>query len=163
MKKKYILITGCAGFVGMHLSKKFLKSKYYVFGIDNLNDYYSKQLKMDRLKILKKLKNFKFLNVNICNKQKLFFSLKKMNFSHVIHLAAQAGVRYSLVNPDSYIQTNIVGFVNLLEFFKNKKIGKFFYASSSVFMAETVKYHTKKIIILIFQKVYMQQQKNLEK
>lgn len=131
MKKKYILITGCAGFVGMHLSKRFLNSKYYVIGIDNLNKYYSKKLKLDRLKILKKFKNFKFLNINICNKKKLFFSLKNKNISSVIHLAAQAGVRYSLVNPDSYIQTNIVGFVNLLEFFKNKKIDKFFYASSS--------------------------------
>ncbi len=131
MKKKYILVTGCAGFVGMHLCNKFLKSNYSVIGIDNLNNYYSKKLKMDRLKILKKFKNFKFLKVNICDKQKLFFALKKKEFSHVIHLAAQAGVRYSLLNPDSYIQTNIVGFVNLLEFFKNKKINKFFYASSS--------------------------------
>ena len=131
MKKKYILITGCAGFVGMHLCNRFLKSHYSVIGIDNLNNYYSKKLKMDRLKILKRFKNFKFLKVNICDKQKLYSALKKKEFSHVIHLAAQAGVRYSLLNPDSYIQTNIVGFVNLLEFFKDKSIKKFFYASSS--------------------------------
>ncbi len=131
MKKQFILVTGCAGFVGMHLCKKLLNSKYTVLGIDNLNNYYSKKLKLDRLKILKKFKNFQFRKVDICNRQKLKLELKKKNFSHVIHLAAQAGVRYSLINPDSYIQTNIVGFVNLLEYFKDKKLNKFFYASSS--------------------------------
>lgn len=131
MKKQFILVTGCAGFVGMHLCEKLLKSKYNVFGIDNLNNYYSKKLKQDRLKILKSYKNFKFSKVNICDKNNLNSKLKNKKFSHVVHLAAQAGVRYSLENPDSYIQTNIVGFANLLEFFKSKKLKKFFYASSS--------------------------------
>ena len=131
MKKTYILVTGCAGFVGMHLSKKLLEKNYFVYGLDDLNPYYSQKLKIDRLKILKKYKNFKFSKLNICKKNTLFKKLKNKYFSHVFHFAAQAGVRYSLINPDSYINNNIIGFVNLLEYFKNKNLKNFFFASSS--------------------------------
>ena len=131
MKKTYILVTGCAGFVGMHLSKKLLEKNYFVYGLDDLNPYYSQKLKIDRLKILKKYKNFKFSKLNICKKNTLFKKLKNKHFSHVFHFAAQAGVRYSLKNPDSYINNNIIGFVNLLEYFKNKNLKNFFFASSS--------------------------------
>ena len=125
---KVILITGCAGFIGFHCVKKLSKD-YKIVGIDNLDDYYDVELKKNRLKDLKKLKNFKFYKKNILKLNKFFFD--KYNFEYVIHLAAQAGVRYSLENPQKYIDTNISGFLKILEFCKyNNKI-KLIYASSS--------------------------------
>ena len=127
-----ILITGAAGFIGFHTSLKLLiNKKNTIIGIDNINNYYDVKLKKDRVKILKQNKNFKFFKYNLLDKKKLInvFNYKKIDL--VIHLAAQAGVQYSLINPKSYIDTNINGFYNLLEQIKRTKIKKFMYASSS--------------------------------
>ena len=129
-----ILITGCAGFVGFHTTKKLLELGYDVIGIDNLNSYYSKKLKLDRLSILKKTKNvsqFHFFKINIVNKKLLFNIFKKRKILYVIHLAAQAGVRYSLQNPESYITNNINGFFNIIEACKKFNIRHLYFASSS--------------------------------
>ncbi len=129
---KNILITGVAGFIGMHVSKKFLENGYVVYGIDNINDYYDVELKNARLDNLKKnFKNFKFSKIDICDFESLknIFDLTEVDY--VIHLAAQAGVRYSIIKPYSYIEANIKGFLNILEVIKEKQIKHFIYASSS--------------------------------
>ncbi len=125
-----ILITGCAGFIGMHLCQKLL-GENDVFGIDNLNHYYDPKLKKLRLHILKKNKNFKFFKININNKKKLKLILKKIKPKLIIHLASEVGVRNSITRPRSYINTNILGFLNILECSKELQIKKIFYASSS--------------------------------
>lgn len=126
-----ILITGCAGFIGFHCSKEFLEKNNKVYGIDIINDYYDKKIKFQRLKILKKNKNFIFKKINLCDEKKLKNFLDKKKIHLVIHLAAQAGVRYSLINPKKYIDSNINAFFNLLEIMKDKNIKKLIYASSS--------------------------------
>ncbi len=127
-----ILITGSSGFIGFNLCSKLLKNKNNkVFGIDNLNNYYDKKLKINRTQILKKYKNFKFYRFDLCERKKLKNFFKKKKFDLVIHLAAQAGVQYSCVNPDAYINSNLLGFYYLIEEIKNKKIKKFMFASSS--------------------------------
>ncbi len=129
-KKKY-LITGSAGFIGFHLSLKLLNQGFEVIGLDNLNSYCSVKIKKDRNNILKKFKNFKFKKIDITNFKKLESVFAKNKFDCVINLAAQAGVRYSLINPKSYINNNILGFFNILEATKRKKIKKLVYASTS--------------------------------
>ena len=132
MKKKKLLITGVAGFIGFSLARKILKNKNTeIVGIDNLNSYYSKNLKLKRLSILKKNKNFKFLKVDLTNKKKLIKIFESQKFNCVLNLAAQAGVRYSYENPKSYTDSNIIGFINLVEFIKTFKVKKFIFASSS--------------------------------
>ena len=126
-----ILVTGASGFIGFSLSLFLLKKKIQVIGIDNLNNYYDVDLKKKRLKILKKFKNFEFLNLDLSNKNTLFKKLKKKNFSYVVHLAAQAGVRYSILNPDEYTKSNLIGFSNILELVRNKKIKHLLFASTS--------------------------------
>jgi len=126
-----ILITGSSGFIGFHLTKLLLEKNYNVLGIDNHNSYYDKKLKIDRNKILLKYKNFKFFKVNIKKKNIIKKIFKKNKISCVVNLAAQAGVRYSLENPQSYIDNNILGFFNILESVKENKIKKFIYASTS--------------------------------
>lgn len=126
-----ILITGCAGFIGFHLSIYYLKRSQTIIGIDNLNSYYDKKLKLKRLKELKKFKNFKFIFLDL-KKKKSLNKLKKYNFKYIIHLAGQAGVRYSITNPISYVDNNIKAYINLLEFFKyQKNLISILYASSS--------------------------------
>ena len=130
-KKKKILITGVAGFIGFSLAKKLLDDDLYkVIGIDNLNSYYSTKLKHKRLNLLKK-KNFNFYKIDISNKDKLNALFKKNKFDIVFNLAAQAGVRYSFENPRSYTNSNIIGFINLIENIKRYNIKKFIFASSS--------------------------------
>lgn len=129
--KDKILITGSAGFIGFHLSKLLLGNDYKVVGLDNLNSYYDVKLKKARNKILSKYKNYKFVKLDIKNKKFLLDLFKKEKIKVVINLAAQAGVQYSLKNPDAYISSNIVGFFNILEACKKFKIKKVFYASSS--------------------------------
>ena len=129
---KKILITGSAGFIGFHLAKKLLNNRLYnLVGIDNFDNYYSTNLKKRRNKILTKKNNFKFYQTDINNSKKLELIFKKEKIDFVIHLAAQAGVRYSLVNPKKYINTNINGFFNVIENSKKYKVKHFIYASSS--------------------------------
>jgi UDP-glucuronate 4-epimerase len=126
-----ILITGVAGFIGFSLANQLLKNKNYkIFGIDNFDDYYSIKLKKKRISILKENKNFSFYKIDInSNKLDNFFADKY--FEQVFHFAAQAGVRYSLINPRKYLDVNLHGFINLFENLIKKKPKKFFYASSS--------------------------------
>ena len=126
-----VLITGAAGFIGFHLSMYLLKRKFVVYGVDTLNSYYDKKLKISRLNILKKNPKFKFKKLGISNKKKInnFFDKNKVEI--IINLAAYAGVQYSLKNPDKYFKTNEIGFYNLLENAKRKKIKKVLFASSS--------------------------------
>jgi UDP-glucuronate 4-epimerase len=125
------LITGCAGFIGFHLSRFYLSRGFNVVGIDNLNNYYNKKLKIERLNVLKKNKKFKFLFLDLKKKKKII-KLKNYRFKYIIHLAGQAGVRYSIVNPLSYVDNNIKAYINLLEFFKyHKSLVSILYASSS--------------------------------
>ena len=127
-----ILVTGCAGFIGFHTSLKLIESQNNkVFGIDNLNAYYDINLKKDRLKKLKKNKNFFFKKLDICKKKSLDNLFKQHKFKIVINLAAQAGVRYSILDPDTYFKNNILGFYNILDISRIYKVNHFIFASSS--------------------------------
>ena len=141
-----ILVTGSAGFIGFHLCKKLIENKFEVIGFDNINDYYDVNLKKDRIKELNNLskKNkvlFNFIKGDLTNNSDLqkifdnknnhFIDFREPKISCVINLAAQAGVRYSIENPSAYIQSNIVGFSNLIEQSKKNNIKHFIYASSS--------------------------------
>tara|TARA_B100000902_G_C27313373_1_gene919768 strand:+ start:1841 stop:2806 length:966 start_codon:yes stop_codon:yes gene_type:complete len=127
-----ILVTGCAGFIGYHLCSKLLENqKVKLYGIDNLNNYYDVSLKKSRLKILKKNKNFIFNKLNILNKEKLIQSYKNTKIDFIVHLAAQAGVRHSISNPSEYMDINVYGFFNILEFSKTKNIAHLIFASTS--------------------------------
>mgnify|MGYP001156907712 CR=1 FL=1 len=137
-----ILVTGAAGFIGFHISNYLLKKKINVIGIDNLDDYYSINLKKNRLSLLKKNKNFKFIKIDISS-NRLKKVLKKYHFDIVVHLAAQAGVRYSLINPKKYIHSNIKGFGNLFESINTKNLKKVIYASSSSVYGDTKNFPTK--------------------
>ena len=128
-----ILITGCAGFIGFHLCNRLLESTdNRIYGIDNLNSYYDLKLKNDRLKILKKnKKKFIFYKMNIENTKLVGNNFKKNKYDIVINLAAQAGVRYSVNNPKAYLDSNILGYFNIINFSRINKIKHFIYASSS--------------------------------
>ena len=128
---KKILITGVAGFIGYHLSEKLLNNNYDIIGIDNLNDYYDPKLKNARLDNIITLSNFEFHKVDFINNNELKPIFENNQIDQVIHLGAQAGVRYSISNPYFYIETNITGFLNILENCKNNKIENIIYASSS--------------------------------
>ena len=128
-----IFITGVAGFIGFHLAKKLLSQNKKIIGVDNLNDYYDTEIKKNRLKILKKEKNFLFFKDDLNNKN-FYKKYKKhlIDIDIVIHMAGQAGVRYSILNPETYIMNNILAYVKLLEFFKqSRKLKVILYASSS--------------------------------
>ncbi|MBU9723090.1 MULTISPECIES: GDP-mannose 4,6-dehydratase [Bacillaceae] len=125
------LITGAAGFIGYFLSKKLLKSGCQVIGIDNLNDYYDVNLKMDRLEQLLPFNKFTFIRGDISDKELITELFEKYKPSVVVNLAAQAGVRYSIENPDVYIQSNIIGFYNILEACRHNPVEHLVYASSS--------------------------------
>ena len=126
-----ILVTGGAGFIGFHLTKRLLDLNYEVMAIDNLNDYYDVKLKEERLRILEKNSSFSFRKIDISNKGELENIFKENNFDIVINLAAQAGVRYSIDHPDSYIVSNIIGFYNILECCRNYPVKHLLFASSS--------------------------------
>lgn len=121
------LITGCAGFIGSHLSESLLKQNNIIIGIDNINDYYDINLKYKNIEILKKYNNFTFLKEDIINTK----CIDTYKPDIVINMAGMAGVRYSLNNPTLYSDTNITGFINLLEQSKNNNVKMFIYASSS--------------------------------
>ena len=142
-----ILVTGAAGFIGYHLVKTLIEDNHEVIGLDNINDYYSTNLKFDRLKELginkdsakdflslsgsNLFKKFKFIRMNLEDRENLPKLFKNQKFDVVCNLAAQAGVRYSIENPETYIDSNIVGFLNILECCRNHNINKLVYASSS--------------------------------
>jgi UDP-glucuronate 4-epimerase len=129
--KETILVTGAAGFIGYYMSQRLLNDKYLVVGIDNLNDYYDVNLKNTRLNLLKGNTEFSFHQIDIADKENLERVFKMYNISYVIHLAAQAGVRYSIENPDAYIQSNIIGTYNILELCRHYPLKHLVYASSS--------------------------------
>lgn len=126
-----VLVTGAAGFIGFHLSQKLSAAGYPVLGIDNLNDYYDVNLKIARLEILKSLPNFSFQKLDLTNLEGLKKLFNKNNVAYVVNLAAQAGVRYSLSNPHAYLESNLHGFLNVLEVCRHNGVRHLVYASSS--------------------------------
>lgn len=128
--KRY-LITGGAGFIGFYLSKALLEKGAVVMGLDNLNDYYEVSLKEDRLSILKEYPEYRFVKADLADKEAVFEAFQDFAPQIVVNLAAQAGVRYSIDNPDAYIQSNIVGFFNVLEGCRHYPVEHLVFASSS--------------------------------
>ena len=126
-----ILVTGAAGFIGSALSIRLLERGDEVVGIDNLNDYYDVNLKLARLERLRNYTQFKFIKLEISDKSAVEVLFVREEFRRVIHLAAQAGVRYSITNPHAYIDSNIIGFMNILEGCRHNKVEHLAYASSS--------------------------------
>ncbi|MEA5532873.1 NAD-dependent epimerase [Crocosphaera sp. XPORK-15E] len=126
-----ILVTGAAGFVGFHLSQQLLVRDCKVIGLDNLNSYYDVSLKQARLKQLRNHDNFSFYELNLSNREDIAQLFTKYKFDRVVHLAAQAGVRYSLENPNAYVDSNLVGFVNILEGCRHSNVEHLVFASSS--------------------------------
>lgn len=131
IKFNTVLITGAAGFIGFHLATRLLDSGYHVTGVDNLNPYYDVSLKEDRLAILAPHENFEFHKIDLLDKNGLEKIFSNTSFDVVVNLAAQAGVRYSLTNPDAYVDSNIVGFVNILECCRHNNVKHLVFASSS--------------------------------
>lgn len=128
---KNILITGAAGFIGAHLAKELIENGAEVVGLDNINDYYDPKLKKDRMAALAECENFSHVNLDLEDRPGMEKLFQTHNFDVVVNLAAQAGVRYSLINPHAYIDTNIVGFVNILEGCRHSGVKHLVYASSS--------------------------------
>ena len=125
-----ILITGAAGFIGFHLCKEFILKGHEVVGVDNINDYYDSSLKYSRISQIP-AKNFSFIKADISSAKDLESIFKEHDIDYVVNLAAQAGVRYSISNPQAYIQSNLVGFGNILEMCRNYKVKHLIFASSS--------------------------------
>jgi len=138
-----IIVTGSLGLICFTACKFFLKKGFKVIGIDNIDDYYDTKIKYQRLKILNKFEKFKFHKTNIQDHKKLDIIFKKNKINCVIHLAAQAGVRYSIKNPKKYLDSNINGFFNILELSKKYKIKKLIFASSSSVYGENTKFPLK--------------------
>ena len=151
-----ILITGCAGFVGFHLSeflsKKYKKSK--IIGFDNINNFYSPILKKMRIKELKKNKNFYFKKIDLENKKKIENIFKRNKIKIVIHLAAQAGVRDSLKIPNSYFKSNFIGFMNIINISNKNKVKKFIFASSSSVYGDKKKFPLKENMDISPKNIY---------
>ena len=135
-----ILVTGCAGFIGYHVSNYLLKNKHEIFGIDNLNNYYDVNLKKSRITLLKKNKKFKFNKLDLIYFKKIDQFVKKNKITHIIHLAAQAGVRYSIKNPKTYFKNNLEVFFNILEISRINKIKHLIFASTSSVYGENNKF-----------------------
>lgn len=129
--KETILVTGAAGFIGYYVSQRLLNESYQVVGVDNLNGYYDVNLKKTRLNLLKVNTGFSFHQIDISDKEKLERIFEMHNINYAIHLAAQAGVRYSIDNPDAYIQSNVIGTYNILEMCRHYPVKHLVYASSS--------------------------------
>jgi UDP-glucuronate 4-epimerase len=131
MHSKVVLVTGSAGFIGFHLSQKLLDQNYTVIGLDNLNDYYDVALKEARLSVLKRHPLFTFVKGNLHDSVFIAKTFSDFKFDYVVNLAAQAGLRYSLQNPDAYVESNIQGFLSVLEACRKHKPAHLVYASSS--------------------------------
>jgi len=139
-----ILVTGCAGFIGYHLTLRLLSStNHKIFGIDNLNNYYDIKLKKQRLKILKKDSKFKFYKIDLINKRKLKSNFTINKYNIIIHLAAQAGVRFSIKNPQNYFDNNISAFFNIIDLSKLIKVKHFIFASTSSVYGDTKTFPVK--------------------
>jgi UDP-glucuronate 4-epimerase len=128
---KPILVTGAAGFIGFHLARRLLDDGYKVIGLDNLNDYYDVSLKEARVSQLRDREAFEFIKLDLANRIGMEALFESNVFEYVVHLAAQAGVRYSIENPHSYVDSNLVGFLNILEGCRHGKVKHLVYASSS--------------------------------
>ena len=126
-----IVITGSAGFIGFHLTKSLIQDGHEIIGIDSINNYYNQNLKLDRIKLLKTNKNFSFKKIDICDKLELCKVFQDFKPERVVNLAAQPGVRYSIINPDAYVASNLIGFVNILEACTKNDVEGLIYASSS--------------------------------
>ncbi|MHC1699925.1 MAG: NAD-dependent epimerase [Humidesulfovibrio sp.] len=126
-----VLVTGAAGFIGFHLSRRLLSMGAEVVGLDNINDYYSVEIKHARLDMLKAEPRFTFAKLDLADTEGMARLFKQHGFTHVVNLAAQAGVRYSIENPRAYIDSNVVGFLNILEGCRHNKVGHLAFASSS--------------------------------
>jgi dTDP-D-glucose 4,6-dehydratase len=155
-----ILITGSAGFIGFHAAKVLCETDNEVIGIDNLNDYYDVALKQARLNQLEQLSNFHFIKSNIANHDEIQKIFETQKFDYVIHLAAQAGVRFSLENPHAYITSNLTGFLNILEACRNHPIKHLVFASSSSVYGLNETSLLLRIKMLIIPYLFMEQQKN---
>ena len=131
LKYQKVLVTGAAGFIGFHLAKRLLSDGHSVVGVDNMNPYYDVSLKEARLEDLKKEANFTFCQIDLCHRPQLEDLFAQQGFEVVVNLAAQAGVRYSLENPYAYVDSNLVGFINILECCRHKAIKHLVFASSS--------------------------------
>jgi len=129
--EKPILVTGAAGFIGFHLSLRLLQAGKHVVGLDNLNDYYDVNLKRDRLKQLQPFPGFEFHRIDLQDRRGMEDLFQKYDFEVVVHLAAQAGVRYSLTNPFAYVETNLTGFAHILEGCRHRQVKHLVFASSS--------------------------------
>ena len=158
-----VLVTGAAGFIGFHLANRLIKDGFDVVGLDSINDYYSVELKLDRLKAAgivsndieynrlyksSTSKHYSFCKLNLEDKENLGKLFSSQQFDIVVNLAAQAGVRYSITNPSAYIDSNIVGFANLLECCRHNHIKHFVYASSSSVygLNETIPFETNQTV-----------------
>ena len=149
-----ILITGTCGFIGYSLAESLLKKNNIVYGIDNLNDYYSVSIKKLRLKNLKQNKNFIFKKIDISNRNLLFKFFRKKKIDIIFNFAAQAGVRYSLIKPDSYFFSNLIGFLNICDLAKSLKVKKVFFASSSSVYGDANKYPVRETFDLNPKNIY---------
>ena len=129
--QKPVLVTGAAGFIGFHFARKLLEDGLPVFGLDNLNDYYDPALKRSRLDILEGYPEFRFFKLDLCDRASIEALFRDHPIDIAVHLAAQAGVRYSLVNPHAYAETNIGGFLNILEGCRAAQVKHLLFASSS--------------------------------
>lgn len=126
-----ILITGCAGFIGYHLAKQLLTMGEHIIGIDNLNNYYDPKQKLAKLKLLNQHENFSFEKIDLTDKPDLVSLFSTHKFEKVLHLAAQAGVRYSIEHPDAYVASNLIGFTNILECCRHHNTKHLVFASTS--------------------------------
>jgi UDP-glucuronate 4-epimerase len=126
-----VLVTGAAGFIGFHTTRKLIERGHQVVGLDNLNDYYDVGLKLGRLELLKPLRGFSFVKLDLADREGMAALFAAERFSRVIHLAAQAGVRYSLTNPHAYVDSNVTGTVNVLEGCRHSGVGHLVFASTS--------------------------------
>ena len=131
MSSDSLLVTGCAGFVGFHFARRLLEAGKPIVGLDNLNDYYDPALKLARLDLLEKYPAFTFLKLDLADRAGMKAAFEQFRFSVVVHLAAQAGVRYSLQNPHAYADSNLEGFINILEGCRHAGCRHLLFASSS--------------------------------